>query len=475
MSERLLDQRWPWLLLAGLISLAFLSTFVQIGPSDDFDRRPLGDVEDIEGLRERDDLNVLFILIDTMRAERLGSYGYSRDTSPRIDRLAAEGVRFERHLAQSSWTKTSMASLWTSLYPNRTGIIGFDDVLPEEARMPSEIFQDAGFRTAGIYRNGWVAPAFGFSQGFEVYQKSLGFGLPAGVVRENPTISERSTDEAAIRAAMEFLRLRKDDRWFLYLHLMDLHEYVYDQNSARFGSTYSDIYDNSIRWTDETVGLFLDRLGDMGLLEKTLIVLTSDHGEAFGERGFEGHAQQVFRETTEVPFVLSFPFRLKKGVALESRTRNVDLWPTVFDLLGLDLGLDEVSNADGRSQRDAILALARGEAPPERTSEDDMGFAYLNQNWAKPGLDPQSTLAVTSGPLRFVRSNAGESQVEMLFDAAGDRSERRNQIEERNEDRERLKAAADDFLETTPDWAIERRDLTELERGQLRALGYAIP
>jgi arylsulfatase A-like enzyme len=120
-------------------------------------------------MAEREDLNVLFLVIDTLRADRLGMYGYSRDTSPKFDRWASTGVRFDRHLAQSSWTKASMASLWTSLYPMRTGVTRYDDVLAEEAVMAAERFSDAGFRTIGIYRNGWVAPTFGFDQGFDVY------------------------------------------------------------------------------------------------------------------------------------------------------------------------------------------------------------------------------------------------------------------------------------------------------------------
>ena len=84
--------------------------------------RPLGDATDIEELHERSDLNLLFILIDTLRADRLGAYGYERDTSPTIDALAADGVRFAQQLSQSSWTKCSMASLWTGLYPARTGV-----------------------------------------------------------------------------------------------------------------------------------------------------------------------------------------------------------------------------------------------------------------------------------------------------------------------------------------------------------------
>ena len=120
------SKRWPWLVAAAADRARLLSRPSSRSGSGDRDRRPLGSAEDIARLSERTDLNVLFILIDTLRADRLGSYGYERDTSPALDRLAARGVRFARHLAQSSWTKCSMASLWTGLYPARTGVTRFD-------------------------------------------------------------------------------------------------------------------------------------------------------------------------------------------------------------------------------------------------------------------------------------------------------------------------------------------------------------
>ncbi|HEY5657484.1 MAG TPA: sulfatase-like hydrolase/transferase, partial [Myxococcota bacterium] len=133
------------------------------------DPRPRGTLADVLALRERGDFNVLFILVDTLRADRLGVYGYERDTSPNLDVLAASGIRFAQQRSQSSWTKCSMASLWTGLYPARTRVLRAYDVLSADARMPAEILQEAGFYTAGVWRNGWVAPNFGFRQGFDIY------------------------------------------------------------------------------------------------------------------------------------------------------------------------------------------------------------------------------------------------------------------------------------------------------------------
>jgi arylsulfatase A-like enzyme len=450
--------------------VAFLSILVESQQPEGWDRRPRGSAEDIAGLRDRDDLNVLFIVVDTLRAERLGSYGYERDTSPVLDRLANTGVRFERHLAQSSWTKSSMASLWTGLYPARTGITRFDDVIPEAAEMATEVLREAGFQTIGLYRNGWVAPTFGFDQGFEVYQRPVPKPLPPQVRRENPTLSEKGTDEGLVEAAVEFARVNGQRRWFLYLHLMDLHEYVYDEESALFGASYSDIYDNSIRWTDGTIEILLEALAELGQLENTVIAVASDHGEAFLERGFEGHARRVYRETTEVPFFLSLPFRIEPGVVVQARTSNVDIWPTILDLLGLQ----PPQGIDGRSRVPDILSSASGQAPG---AENPPVIADLDQNWAQRERDPLPTIAVVEGAYRYVRvEQSGDRRTEELYDATDDPRELRDRAAEEPEALERLRATADAYYETEPTWGeAPTREIGELELNLLRALGYQIP
>jgi arylsulfatase A-like enzyme len=466
MLKRLLDRPWLWLVAAAAILFA---TFVEVRFPGDSDRRPLGSADDIARLRDRTDLNVLFVLIDTLRADRLGSYGYERDTSPVQDRLAGAGVRFARHLAQSSWTKCSMASLWTGLYPARNGITRFDDVIPAEARLPAEILKQAGFRTAGIYRNGWVAPTFGFEQGFDVYMRPFPRPVPPHVRLENPTIKERGTDEDAVAAAVEFLRVHGGERWFLYLHLMDVHEYLYDEETALFGGSYSDIYDNSIRWVDRVIGVLMDYLAEGGYAEKTLVVILADHGEAFRERGFEGHARKVYRETTEVPFFLVFPFRLEPGVVVDTRTRNVDVWPTLFDLIGLEAP----AGMDGRSRVPALLASARGETPP---GPDGTAVAHLDQNWGQRGSEPMPTVAVTDGTFRYVSVEQGRRRVEQLFDARSDPRELEDRAAEDPEALARLRELADAYLEAVPPWGeAPTREIDELELNQLRALGYAVP
>jgi arylsulfatase A-like enzyme len=468
--KSILSARWPWITAAVLVVVAYLSTFVEIRIGG-LDSRPKGSADDIAKLALRDDLNVLFVLIDTLRADRLGSYGYERDTSPILDHLASRGVRFARHLAQSSWTKSSMASLWTGLYPARSGVTRYEHVIAPEATMPAEIFREAGFHTAGIFRNGWVEGYFGFDQGFDSYDRPVPMAPPATVRRENPTIKGVGTDADAVLAAIEFLRIRGGQRWLLYLHLMDVHEYLYDEDSALFGTSYSDVYDNSIRRENQVLGELLAHLAREGHLERTLVAIASDHGEAFGERGFEGHARRVYRETTEVPFILSLPFHLEPGVVVRSRTRNVDIWPTLLDLLGLPA----MEGVDGRSLVPEILAAARGETPAP-DAED--AVAHLDQTWGRRVREPAPTVAVAEQGFRYVFSRDVRGRTrEELFDADSDGRELENVIAERSDVAARLRARAETYLEGEPPWGGETPtlELDEIQLNQLRALGYAVP
>jgi arylsulfatase A-like enzyme len=463
MWKRMLGSRWFYVAAAtGMVAAFIASRLERLG-----DPRPLGEPSQIVELHERDDLNLLFVLIDTLRADRLGVYGYERDTSPTIDALAATGVQFANHMSQSSWTKCSMASLWTGLYPVRTGVLRSPQAIAPGAQMPAEILRDAGFRTFALWRNGWVSPSFGFAQGFEVYHSPRVQRIPASVRREKPTIGVAGTDQDILRSALEFLRTHGDERWFLYLHLMDIHQYVYDEDTALFGTSYSDIYDNSIRWSDRILGGLIRTLDTRGLRDRTLVVLASDHGEAFDEHGREGHARDVYSEVITTPFILSFPFRLEDGIAVEAATENVDVWPTLLDLLGLP----PLEDPDGRSRVAEIRAAVAGSGAPLQQSPR---FAHLDQRWARTRQPPQPMIAVSDGSYRLVLRAAGNRAE--LFDGAHDPREQHDVGGEHPEALARLTALAKDYLERPPApfGAAPETDLGAAELEELRALGYVV-
>ena len=452
-------------IVAGVVWLAMGS-----GPDSPVSR-PEGTVEDLESLRDRDDLNVIFILVDTLRADRLGAYGYERPTSPNLDKLAAHGVRFSHHVAQSSWTKCSMASLWTGLYPARTRVLRHRHAVAEEALLPAEIFKDNGFRTAGIWRNGWIAPNFGFGQGFELYHspKPSAHLKMAQRRKTNPGMQMGSTDSDVILSAEEFLRAHGHERFFLYLHLMDVHQYGFTEETALFGSEYSDFYDNSILWVDSLLGILFDVLGERGLLDKTLIVFASDHGEAFGEHNGEGHARNVYGEVTETPLILSFPFSIDPGVLVETRSENVDIWPTILDILGLP-GLED---PDGRSLLPDMVAAVEME---HEMDETDLAFAQIDQTWGKTDLDPRPMVAHNQGPWRLIY-RAASPRLSELYDKTRDPKEQTNLASTEPEVLAEMNAAASEYLKSRPPpWGevTPMLELDEVQLQQLRALGYGV-
>ena len=450
-----------------LVAAFALSTACVPGEQKVVDTRPLGTLDDIFALQERDDLNVLFILIDTLRADRLSSYGHDRKTSPRIDALAESGVRFSRHLSQSSWTKSSMASMWTGLYPNRSRILLSRHALPEAAVLPAEIFRDAGYRTTGIFRNSWVARNFGFSQGFEIYMMPR---PPREIVRQSSGDPAKlaASDGDAIRAATGFLRAHEMEQWFMYVHLLDIHQYISDEASAIFGTSYSDIYDNAILATDSLIGHLLDELDGRGLRERTIVVVASDHGEAFGEHDKDGHAYDVYGEVTEVPFVISLPFRLEPGVVVDSPSENVDIWPTLFELIGLS-GLED---PDGASLLPAIESAMTGEPSPD---EGSLRFAHLEEKWGRLEEGSSPMVSVTKDDWRLIYKSSAESP--QLFNKKSDPGEAKNIATQHEDVVAALQAEVDAYLEQDEaPWPEEDLsvELDEMELNQLRALGYGI-
>ena len=432
------------------------------------DARPVGTLDDIHALAERDDLNVLFIMVDTLRADRLGSYGYERETSPNLDALTASGIRFDAHLGQSSWTKCSMASLWTGLYPNRTGVRRAQHALPEDALLPAEILREHGFRTGGIFRNGWVAANFGFDQGFEVYVNPVAHVKAEAATQGNPGLLAGHDGDIS-RSAAEFLRVHARERWFLYLHFLDVHQYAADEPSSVFGTGYSDIYDNAILWTDTLIGQLMDDLDRLGLRDRTLIVFASDHGEAFGEHGGEGHARDVYGEVTQTPLMLFLPFRLEPGLVVRARSENVDLWPTLLDLLGLP-GLED---PDGHSLLPAIEAAARGEEPQDGGA---LAFAQIDHAWGVLEEQEQRTLVALSDDRWSLIYNETRPGYLELFDKEDDPREQRNLAADHPEVTDDLLDKVHDYLSRSdaPWGESPMIEVDEMHLKQLRALGYGV-
>jgi arylsulfatase A-like enzyme len=461
--RRVLDSGWTYLVLAALLLAAAASLLVDVRlPS-----RPRGELADVRTLREREELSVVFVLIDTLRADRIGANGYARPTTPTLDQLAREGVRFARVEAQSSWTKSSMASLWTGLFPQRTRVNRFDDALPEEAVLPAERFREAGYRTGGIWRNGWVAPNFGFGQGFETYLRPAPARTPERFRRSPGVDPLKGSDEDATQVAISFLDSHRSEPFFLYLHYMDVHQYAYDEQAGKlgFGTAYSDAYDSAIHWVDRNVATLVQALEDRDLARRTILVVAADHGEGFGEHGLEGHARTLYREVTRVPLIVSLPVRLRHGIVVEPMVRNVDVWPTVLELAGLP----PLPEGDGRSLVPLIEAAAEGRAaePPPAA------VGFLDRRWARMEEAPLPLLSVREDERVLILGRDGARESLELYDAAADPFEEHDLAAAPPPWRAALESTARTELAAEPPLPPAAPvELDELTRDQLRALGY---
>jgi arylsulfatase A-like enzyme len=250
---------------------------------------------------------------------------------------------------------------------------------------------------------------------------------------------------------------------------MDVHQYAYSEETALFGTSYSDSYDNSIRWVDSLIGHLFDELEQRGLHERTVIVFSADHGEAFGEHGGEGHARDVYGEVTTTPLILSFPFQLDPGIVVEARSENVDLWPTVLELLGLP----QQADPDGESLVPQIVAAAKGTVEPD---PEEIAIAHLDQAWGRSMKNPRPMVSFTEGRWRLIYRAHRPKQSE-LYDKWEDPQELRDVAEDHPEILEDLNVKADAYLKNNlPPWGDDAPsvEIDEMKMNQLRALGYGI-
>lgn len=465
MLRRLLDSPRFYFTLAGiLVVVAIASQFRLNIPT-----RPKESIQHLTDLPKRGNLNVVFILIDALRADRLSAYGYSRPTSPMIDQLADSGILFSHDESQSTWTKCSMASLWTGLYPPHEGILRFPDALPKAAVMPAEIFKKAGYETVGIWRNGWVAPNFGFGQGFDMYVRPTPRKEPDRFRHNTPGAAKvEGTDEDATLAAIQFLRSVGHKKFLLYVHYMDVHQYSYDDAAAKlkWGNSYSDAYDRAIHWVDDNVAQIVTELEHRDLFKNTIFVITADHGEAFLEHGTEGHARNLYDEVTHVPLIIALPFRLRKELVVKPRVRGVDVWPTILALAGLP----PLPQTDGSSLIPMIQAVARGEKVPGRDA-----YAYLDQTWGNTEAKPSPLVSLLSGNHRMIFNTTRPIASTELYDQSKDPGEHHNLVAENPAWEAQMRSDLDAFVATKPMWGQANKvNINNMDRGQLRALGYVI-
>jgi arylsulfatase A-like enzyme len=228
--------------------------------------------------------NVLFISIDTLRADHLGTYGYARGTSPRIDAFAKTACVFESAQSSASWTLPSIASLMTSLYSTTHGCWKIESRLEPEYTTFAEVLRDSGYDTAMAVPHLFLSAQYGLQQGFtHVDDTLIRTGADSDQAISSPGITERG-----LAFIEEKAKVNDGVPWFLWLHYFDPHDAYLPHAgfSERFGTEKEiDLYDGEIAFTDDHVGRVIERIDALNLAPDTIVVIVADHGEEFGEHG----------------------------------------------------------------------------------------------------------------------------------------------------------------------------------------------
>jgi arylsulfatase A-like enzyme len=419
--------------------------------------------------------NILLISIDTLRADHLATYGYDRPTSPFVDSLAAQGIRFDRAYATSSWTTPSVVSMITSSYPTRHRMGGRIRGVPRVwSRIPdglpnlAEALRLRGYRTFGLVANTNLAADRGFDRGFDRFE-CLG------------TADLDRVDEAIAPWLDEIGR--GEGPWFFWLHMLDPHgpyngrtpwiesfepahashawlDGMTSERLVKYADRFSErhmdvvraLYDSEIRDMDEFLRSLFDRMPGA---EDAFVLFTADHGEEFLDHGGMLHGRTLFDEQVRIPFIVRLPEGRFAGTVVDDAVSLVDVLPTIIGAAGgepaegaagIDLiGPDGPSVPDGRV---VVAELLRG--VPERATID--------------------------GRWKFISKPGSPDRLE-LYDLNGDPSERANlagDLTDRVAHFQELLAAFE-RAHTPVTEELEQTDITPEQLEALRALGYVAP
>jgi choline-sulfatase len=372
-------------------------------------------------------LNVLLIIVDTLRADHLRCYGYDEIQTPNIDGLAARGTRFQNVVTSAPVTAPSISGILTSTYPTLHGVrdnelFVLSDSLP---RLPS-VFRRAGYTTGAFVGSAVLDSRFGFSTGFDHYDDDMSAEFPvysqayATQVDRLQGTQRRAAD--VTRAALDWLEHGRNGRpFFCLVHYFDPHLY-YDPPPP-FDSMYLfSPYDGEIAYADAQIGALLKGLEKLGMDENTLVVFTSDHGEDLGQHGEGSHGFFLYDATLMVPLIISHPPELPSGAAVAEQARTVDIMPTILELAGLPVP----GTAQGASLAQAVRGAAR---PASRPAYAETYHTLYSYNW-------HEMQAIRSHGWKYVRAPETE-----LFDLRTDPGEVNNLASERPEVVEEMEAA----------------------------------
>jgi arylsulfatase A-like enzyme len=295
--------------------------------------------------------SVILLSLDTLGARHVGAYGYRFPTSPALDALAAEGTLFERALSHYPSTAGSHTTLLTSVLPVSHGVRAWFQTIPADVSTLAESVRRQGCEAAAVTEDALLSRDAGFGRGFHRYWENR--ALPGQTAR----MARRT-----LGRALGWLRSRPPEPFFLFVHTYEVHDphnaplrhqrAVRPRGTAVEGNDVALPYDAEVRLLDQLVGRFVRRLEAEGILERTVVIITGDHGEAFGEHGTGGHGTMLYDEVMRVPLILRGP-GVPRGRRVPEPVGLVDVMPTVLDLMG-------IQHPEGLQGRSLLPAL-RGE------------------------------------------------------------------------------------------------------------------
>ena len=311
--------------------------------------------------------HIFILLIDGCHVSHLGVYGYHRDTSPNIDRFAKDGVIFDNAYANATFTRSSVATLFTGFFPHRHKLRIMTNRLPKDLFMLPEFLKKKGYKTSILTEAGNISKFFGFAQGVDHYRKifrkwndprylenNIFIYFNQWIKNPGPlfTYVHFRAPHFPIIPPPPFLDMYKKkktgiNRDRLIFHLKSLGEKGYRFTPEEIRDVIDD-YDSSIRYVDEGVGKLLDALKTKGIYDSSFIIFTSDHGEALYEHGYWGHGQNVYPETSAVPLIVKFPSGMGLTGRIQRVTQLADIFPTFAALFG------EKRYFDGQSLLESI-------------------------------------------------------------------------------------------------------------------------
>jgi arylsulfatase A-like enzyme len=376
--------------------------------------------------------NVIVYMIDTLRADHTSLYGYARDTTPFLKKLGAQGMVFDDCQVQATWTKPSVASLLTSLYSFTHGIVHDDDTIPAGATTLAGQLRAAGYVTASVLANPLAGRITGLQRGFDYVSEWQ------AVERYLSETEDRATDSAAVnKVVFPWLERHRDEPFFLYAHSTDPHapyrppagfeeKFANPAESPEFNRDFKklkelalshggfgisralcaqggvdpnrfiqravDRYDGKILHNDWSLQQLVGKLKQLGILDNTLIVVVSDHGEEFWEHGWTGHGQSLYQELAHGVLLMWNPKLIPRPGRVGEPVQSIDVMPTVLDLLGLKIpdaveGQSLAPFAKGQPfQRRGPVMTSRFAHPYEQRNELDPenhidSIALLDATW----------------------------------------------------------------------------------------------